>query len=209
MNPIKSKIKKIVGIALLVIGGWGLWHYLTTSMWTYGPFELMIESEEPLEDIGMMLSYDHGDIHHFTDDIYFHKRIVSTGEWLQFPAGRFYSGGKPSMWVVLIHPKIATGRFESGGLFPGDTKQQWEGGAIRFAPVIPAPWNGQDPTAHFIRMADRYLVHFPHNEYTELAKYVSVLEQQLASVEKEGAYDERELKSMRRNLERFREQVKK
>lgn len=93
-----EKLKRLsLIVSITVLAGFvlkGAWHYLTVTMITYGPFEVQVDTPEPMDDIVLVMDYDHSRTFGLRDDIYREVRIVSSGERVNLPAGVFQHGGK-------------------------------------------------------------------------------------------------------------------
>jgi hypothetical protein len=199
-----SKYKRtLIAISMVALSGLALkeaWYYLTVTAITYGPFEVQVITPEPMENIVLSLTYDVGPTHGGFDDFYHEVRVVESGEWVKFPAGKFHYGGNPSMMLALYHPELLSKAISPFG--SSSARKQWDGAGIKFPPVKALLWQGKEIDAHLMRMNDTYVKHFPRLERKKLNKYVGILEQQINSVGDD--INERYLSSARYNLEQFK-----
>jgi hypothetical protein len=200
---------------IIVLALKGGWHYLTVTAITYGPFEIQIMTPEPMEDIVVTLTYNTAPNHGVDDDYYYKVRVVKSGEWVTFPAGKFQLGGKPSMLVTLYHPELLTKTRSLFGTSPSKAKKQWDGNGIKFPPLKVKHWQGEEVSAHLMSMNRSYLKHFSGDERKKLHKYAAFLEQRIdyrdsifKNKKMQNALDtlinERSIKSARYNLELFK-----
>ncbi|MFT6984772.1 MAG: hypothetical protein ACJAT7_000573 [Psychromonas sp.] len=185
---------------IIVLALKGGWHYLTVTAITYGPFEIQIMTPEPMEDIVVTLTYNTAPNHGVDDDYYHKVRVVKSGEWVTFPAGKFQLGGKPSMLVGVYHPELSTKTLSPFG--SATVRQQWDGNGIKFPPLKVKRWQGEEVRAHLMSMNRSYLKYFPLDERKKLHKYAAFLEQQIDNVSDD--VNERYIGSARDSLERFK-----
>jgi hypothetical protein len=199
---LKRLLVSMMHILLIGLMAMGLWYYLTVYIIQYGPFEVQVVTAEPMEDIVLVLGYEHGPSFGLRDDIYREERVVSSGEWVKFPAGVFQYFGKPNMSVSLHHPELSSTTL---GVLSLSDKKQWDGGEIKFPPVKARLWQGDSIRGHLMRMNDSYLTHFSGSERKKLRKYISVLEHQIESVS--NTDDERMVSIARYELEQFKTKI--
>lgn len=197
----EKKNNRFLKVIILVLALLAAWHYLTVTALTYGPFEVQVITPEPMEDIVLVISYDHGRTFGLRDDIYRHVKIVSSGEWVTFPAGKFQYLAKPTMRVSLYHPNLSSTTL---GLISKDDMKLWDGGYIKVHPIKARLFQGKGSgiSGHFMRMNDTYLKYMPRHQHKKLHKYVSVLEQQIDSAS--DASRERSIDIARKQLEQFK-----
>jgi len=189
-------ITVLVGLALK-----GIWYYLTVTMISYGPFEVQVVTPEPMDDIVLVMGYDHGRTFGLRNDIYREVRVVSSGEKVKLPMGVFQYGGKPRMRVSLYHPRLKSSTMPA---FTPDAWEHWDGGSISFS--IKAPlWQGFDVSTHLMRMNNAYLKYFPKMERKNLSKYADGLEQGIEGIDSaSNTTDAYHIRSAREELERFK-----
>ncbi|MGI0117185.1 hypothetical protein [Zooshikella sp. RANM57] len=111
-----NKKKSSKQTCLLLFFFFGLPLIIGLSIWqlgSYGPFEIVLETDEPVEDVVIYLGYYHA-TDHGVGGSYSEKRIVKTGQKIHFPrgwVGRFWPDRPPVLTLSVYHPLLSTSSY--------------------------------------------------------------------------------------------------